>query len=92
MPTFEKRIVVAKKDLDELYHVNNVRFVQWIQDISKAHWELLVGDEMRKNMVWVVTHHDISYKGAATEDQELRIKTYISESKGAQSMRIVEFY
>jgi len=36
---YEMELKVTKEDLDELQHVNNVRYVQWIQDIAKAHWE-----------------------------------------------------
>ncbi|MCJ7756968.1 MAG: thioesterase, partial [Gillisia sp.] len=31
---YEIGIKVTKEDLDELQHVNNVRYVQWIQDIA----------------------------------------------------------
>ncbi|MBL4725030.1 MAG: acyl-CoA thioesterase, partial [Lutibacter sp.] len=30
MMKFSKEIVVQKTDIDELNHVNNVRYVQWI--------------------------------------------------------------
>ena len=81
---------VTKEDLDELQHVNNVRYVQWIQDISKAHWEFAVPVDTRKNMVWVVRRHDIRYKGAARLDEQLEITTYIAHSEGFISSRVVE--
>ena len=42
MESYEKRIRVSENDLDELKHVNNVRYVQWIQDISKDIGKLLL--------------------------------------------------
>ena len=36
---YEMEIRVTKDDLDELQHVNNVRYVQWIQDIAKVYWK-----------------------------------------------------
>lgn len=90
MNLYEAERTVAKEDLDELQHVNNVRYVQWIQDISKAHWEALVPDNIRKKMVWVVRRHDIRYKGSAVLDERLLLSTYISHSEGFVSSRMVE--
>ena len=39
MTGFEMFHTVISQDLDDLMHVNNVRYVQWVQDLAKAHWE-----------------------------------------------------
>ena len=37
MQTFETQLrTVTAKDLDELNHVNNVRYVQWVQDMCQS--------------------------------------------------------
>lgn len=90
MPHHEKTIIVTEADLDELQHVNNVRYLQWIQDISKEHWQILVSPKDQKNMIWVVMRHEIDYKNAAVIGDELRIKTHIDSSRGATSVRVVE--
>jgi len=90
MPYHEKKITVATDDLDELAHVNNVRYLQWIQDISKEHWQMLVSTEDQKDMVWVVMRHEIDYKNAAVINDELCVKTHIASSRGATSVRVVE--
>ena len=90
MPKHEKTITVSEADLDELAHVNNVQYLQWIQDISKEHWQILVPAEVRKAMVWVVMRHEIDYKNAAVLHDRLRVKTYIDSSRGATSVRVVE--
>lgn len=87
---YEKTIVVQEDDLDELNHVNNVRYVQWIQDISKEHWITTAPKTMRKGVIWVVMHHDISYKNSAQLGDVINISTYIEKSRGATSIRIVE--
>lgn len=81
---------VTPEDLDELEHVNNVRYVQWIQDISKAHWEAVVPEVLRSNMIWVVRRHDIRYKGAAFLGEQLHMRSYIAKNEGFISSRIVE--
>lgn len=91
MNIFEKSIRVLRKDLDELEHVNNVRYVQWIQDVSKAHWEHVVPEKLRENLIWVVRRHEIVYKIPSVLNDHLHIKTYISNNQGFISTRIVVF-
>lgn len=92
MGNYEKIIEVKAEDLDDLEHVNNVRYVQWIQDISKEHWQSNAPLDMRKNVAWVVMTHHIVYKNAAKLGDFIRISTHIAESKGAVSVRVVEMH
>ena len=62
MESFQKIITVGEEDLDELQHVNNVRYVQWVQDVAKAHWQKAVPQALREEVVWVLIKHTIVYK------------------------------
>ncbi|MEO0528284.1 MAG: thioesterase family protein, partial [Bacteroidota bacterium] len=77
---------------DELRHVNNVRYVQWVQDVAKEHWKSLVSMEMQQQVVWVLLRHHIHYKNAAILDDAITIKTHVAHSRGAKSTRIVEMF
>ncbi|QXP52936.1 acyl-CoA thioesterase [Cellulophaga sp. HaHa_2_95] len=90
--SFHKTIQVTQDDLDDLHHVNNVRYVQWIQDIAKEHWREKAPKELLEQSIWVVKSHFIEYKRAAVLDDIIDIKTYIKESKGALSIRMVEMH
>ena len=92
MQVFEKKITVQRDDLDELDHVNNVRYLQWVQDIAKAHWQQNVNKEILDKFFWVVISHYIEYKGAALLNDEILLKTYVTRSEGVTSTRIVEMY
>lgn len=92
MGIFEKTLIVIEDDLDDLAHVNNVRYVQWMQDIAKDHWLSKAPEELIKNTVWVVLTHHITYKSAAKLGDVILMKTYIDKTKGAISIRIVEMY
>ncbi|NAY90744.1 acyl-CoA thioesterase [Muricauda sp. JGD-17] len=81
---------VTQDDLDELKHVNNVRYVQWIQDISKSHWFKVTSPEIRQKMIWVVKNHNITYHQSAVLGDSVALETYIKENKGPISTRIVE--
>jgi acyl-CoA thioester hydrolase len=92
MQVYEHLITVTKDDLDELKHVNNVRYVQWIQDIAKAHWEQNVTKNIGESFFWMIISHFIEYKSPAFLNDEIKIKTYVTKSEGVTSIRIVEMY
>lgn len=83
------RRTVTEDDLDDLHHVNNVRYVQWIQDIAKEHWEVRATDELKKRFIWVVIRHEIDYKKQAFLGDDLLIETYVGEITFVTSERYV---
>ncbi|MFI2742426.1 acyl-CoA thioesterase [Zhouia sp. PK063] len=92
MKIYEQLINVNPEDIDDLNHVNNVVYVQWIQNIAKAHWELVASPKVKQNNIWVVLNNYIEYKSPAFLNDEIYIKTYIEKANGAVSTRIVEIY
>ncbi|MGJ8659374.1 MAG: acyl-CoA thioesterase [Cellulophaga fucicola] len=90
MKIYNKTITVTANDLDDLNHVNNVRYLQWVQDISKEHWQASASKEIQNNHMWVVSTHFLEYKSAAVLNDIIKVKTYIKKSEGAISIRIVE--
>lgn len=92
MQIFEKLISVTKDDLDELNHVNNVRYVQWTQDIAKEHWLQYATEEILKNFFWVLLNHHIEYKSPAVLNDVIKLKTYVIKAEGVTSTRIVEMF
>ncbi len=91
MQTFEKIITVSKSDLDQLNHVNNVRYVQWVQDIAEAHWLQNATKNILDHFFWVLIRHEIDYKHQAVFGDQLLLKTYVTKSEGITSERCVEF-
>ena len=92
MRTFETQITVKQDDLDELNHVNNVRYVQWVNDIAKAHWYENASTEIINTYFWVLISHTIDYKSQAFLNDEIKLKTYVTKAQGVTSTRIVEIY
>ena len=90
MQVFEKTIIVSKNDLDKLNHVNNVRYVQWVQNIAEAHWLKNATEDILNNYFWVLVNHNIDYKNQALLGDELELKTFVSKSEGIYSTRQVE--
>lgn len=92
MQTFEIHIIVAQEDLDQLNHVNNVRYVQWVQDIAEQHWTAKGTKKILSDYFWVLLKHTIEYKNPAVLGDVLKLKTYITKSSGVTCIRMVEIY
>ena len=92
MQIFEKLITVTREDLDDLDHVNNIKYVQWVNDVAKAHWLQNATQEMLENYVWVLLKHHIDYKSSAYLNDVIKLQTYVLEAEGVTSTRVVEMY
>lgn len=89
---FSKTFVAEPDHIDELGHVNNTVWVQWIQDIATAHWDAAARAEDHAQFFWVVIRHEIDYHGNITNGQSANGATWIDDDgKGAKSVRCVEF-
>ena len=72
---FSEHIVVSKEHIDALNHVNNVTYVQWIQDIAGAHWLSQAPKSVHESIYWVVKKHVIEYKLPCFFGENLLVKT-----------------
>ena len=89
---FKYAYKVKTQDLDALGHVNNIVYLKWVQHVAYLHWNELVTNELRTKYVWMVLRHEIDYVGQAFLGNEIDIQTWIGESSGVKSTRIVEMY
>ncbi|WP_286746975.1 MULTISPECIES: thioesterase family protein [Roseivirga] len=89
---FELRIVVRSSHLDEMEHVNNVQYLQWVQDVAKAHWEHNALNQWLTDHVWVALSHHIEYKRPAFLGDRLLVKTHVHSFEGAKSIRQVRIF
>jgi len=91
-PVFEMEFIALPEHIDELGHVNNAVWVQWIQEAAVAHWEAAADPEHRDRYFWVVVRHEIDYLRAAREGDRITARTWVGEApKGARFDRFVEF-
>lgn len=86
---FEKTLVVEKKHLDKQQHVNNVQYVQWVQEVAEDHWESKATEEQKQDYIWVVVRHEIDYKKEAFLGDEVLLHTYVSDTTHVTSLRHV---
>ena len=78
--------------IDELGHVNNAVWVDWIQQIATAHWSAVAAPEHQAAYIWVVTRHEIDYRGNVGLGESVAAQTWIpSAPTGARFDRRVDF-
>tara|TARA_B100000767_G_scaffold147656_1_gene139108 strand:+ start:815 stop:1228 length:414 start_codon:yes stop_codon:yes gene_type:complete len=92
MSKFFKEVTVSNDHLDDLNHVNNVQYLYWSQEIAKDHWNYLTKDLNNEFGIWVVRHHDVSYRLAGFFGDTIKVSTYITDIRGPISERIIEFH
>lgn len=92
MDGFYQDIIAQPEDIDELGHVNNAVWVRWIQDLATAHWNAVAPSDAIDRYIWVVTRHEIDYRGNMAAGQKAIGRTWISERpKGARFWRNFSF-
>ena len=89
MNRFTQEKEVLSEHLDEFNHVNNIRYLEWVQEISKKHWNILSRNKKYEFQIWIVRSHNIVYKKRAKLGNELLLETYVKECKNYTSERIV---
>lgn len=92
MTRFSRTITAQPEDIDELGHVNNAVWVRWIQDVAVAHWAAVAPAEHRDAYVWVVTRHEIDYRGNVVAGETVTAETWVPKPpKGARFDRHMRF-
>jgi len=91
-PVFEIELTAAAEHIDELGHVNNAVWVQWIQQVAVAHWYSVARPEHNDAYYWVVVRHEIDYLRAAVEGDRILARTWVGDApQGARFDRLMEF-
>ena len=91
--TYSKIITIPQSAIDENGHVNNVAYVQWMQDIAVEHYASIGGIQAQgSGATWVVRSHRIEYFLPAFVGEEVEIKTWVENIKRVRSLRKYEFF
>ena len=92
---FTREITVTAADIDVQGHVNNLRYLKWMQDVAVAH-SAAQGWSMARyaaaGMGWVVRSHQITYKRPAFLGEAITICTWISGFSPRMSPRRYLFW
>jgi acyl-CoA thioester hydrolase len=91
-PVYQKSLLIPETAIDENGHVNNVAYVQWMQDIAVEHYASIGGIQAQgPDATWVVCSHRIEYFLPAFADEEIEIRTWVENIQRVRSLRKYEF-
>lgn len=90
---FSIEFSVSEAELDENQHVNNVVYVQWMQDVAIAHASDVGSTAMLGQLgaTWVARSHQILYLKPAFAGDRIRLTTWITSLRKARSLRKYQF-
>lgn len=89
---FSIQFKVTTDAIDNLNHVNNAIYVQWMDVVATKHWAFLTKENPLSEYIWMVIKHEIEYKNQAFLGDEITAKTWVGETKGVTSVRHIEFW
>jgi acyl-CoA thioester hydrolase len=78
-------IRILPEDIDFMGHVNNSRYLGWVQDVVLQHWRKLAPAEEKARLAWVALKHEITYRRPAFLDDEVIAETVLEKIAGARS-------
>ncbi len=90
---FLHKMTVPEDAIDRNGHVNNVSFIQWMQDVAMKHFTSVGCMETMQNAgcTWVVRSHKVEYLSPAFAGETINIRTWIVDFGRARSMRRYKF-
>lgn len=78
-------IRILPEDIDFMGHVNNARYLGWVQDAVLAHWKDLAPPQAVAERLWVALKHEITYRRPAFLDDEVIARTVLEKVHGARA-------
>ena len=78
-------ITVEAGDIDFMGHVNNARYLGWVQDAVLAHWRDLAPAEDVANKAWVALKHEITYLRPAFLEDAVIARPILESFRGARA-------
>jgi acyl-CoA thioester hydrolase len=84
---------VPAEAIDTNGHVNNVRYVQWMQDLAVRHWNAVGGMSLNHELgcTWVARSHHIEYLAPAFLGEDLEALTWVAVIGRVRSQRKYAF-
>ncbi|WP_336987133.1 thioesterase family protein [Altererythrobacter aquiaggeris] len=78
-------IKIVPSDIDFMGHVNNARYLGWVQDAVLSHWQNLAPAEEVASKAWVALKHEITYRKPAFLEDDIIARTVLEKIRGARA-------
>ncbi len=86
---YEFQLTVPEDVVDANRHVNNIAYLQWMQEAAIRHAEATGSTEVTAAIgaTWVVRTHHIEYLKPAFAGETLRVATWVADFRKVRSLR-----
>jgi acyl-CoA thioester hydrolase len=91
---YHHQFTVPEEVVDGNGHVNNVAYVQWMQDVAILHSDTQgCNNDLYQKLgtTWVARSHYIEYRSPAFAGDQIEILTWVSDLKRSSSLRKYKF-
>ncbi len=78
-------IGIVPEDIDFMGHVNNARYLNWVQDAVVAHWQKVAPPQAVAEHLWVALKHEITYRKPAFLNDEVIATVILEKVQGARA-------
>lgn len=92
-PVYREEFLVPPEAVDTNGHVNNVVYVQWMQDVAVRHSDAVGGTRALHDAGgrWVVRSHHVEYLAPAFSGDRLRVATWVTGFRRVRTLRRYRF-
>lgn len=92
-PTFRHTFTVEESTIDQNGHVNNVVYIQWMQDAAIQHATACGGAALTEKLgcSWIVRSHSIDYLSSAFVGDRVVAITWVVDFRKVRSLRKYRF-
>lgn len=86
---FRHQFAVDRNAIDQNGHVNNVVYIQWMQDVAVLHSQMCGGTAAIEHIgcSWVVRSHKIDYLSPAFAGEQITAITWVVNFRKVRSLR-----
>jgi len=78
-------IGILPEDIDFMGHVNNARYLNWVQEGVIAHWKSLAPPAAVAAHLWVALKHEITYRKPAFLNDEIVATVVLEKVEGVRA-------
>ena len=92
-PVYRESFTVPQTAIDLNGHVNNVVYLQWMQDVAIRHSDASGGTKAVNsvNGMWVARSHHVEYLNPAFVNDPIAVTTWIASSSRVRVLRRYKF-
>jgi acyl-CoA thioester hydrolase len=83
---FRHPVAIVPADIDQMGHVNNAVYLQWVQDAVVDYWQSVAPPDAVARHLWVALKHEITYLKPTFLQDHVVAEVIAERVQGARAM------